>query len=89
MKMILVILSLMFSTIAFGQSKADMKKMLDQFKAQGMFSEAQLAEAQKQLDAMDEEELDAIKAKAQEKLNDPEMMKQVQELKRKQEEASK
>lgn len=80
MKLILIILSLMISTVTFAQSKADMTKMLQEFKKNGMFSEAQLAAAQKQLDEMSDEDLDAIKSKAAESMNDPKVQEKIKEL---------
>jgi predicted Holliday junction resolvase-like endonuclease len=77
MKVVVLILSLMFSTVAFSQSKADMQKMLQQFKAQGMFSEEQLKAAQAQLNQMSDQDLEALKSQAKEKLNDPKVQEDI------------
>lgn len=80
MKYILMVLVLMFSTVAFSQSKADMQQMLKKFKEQGMFSEEQLKAAEAQLNQMSDKDLDALKAKAKAKMNDPEIQKKLQQI---------
>lgn len=80
MKVVVVILSLMFSTVVFSQSKADMQKMLQQFKAQGMFSEEQLKAAQAQLNQMSDQDLEALKSQAKEKLNDPKVQEDIKKF---------
>lgn len=80
MKVVVLILSLMFSTVAFSQSKADMQKMLQQFKAQGMFSEEQLKAAQAQLNQMSDQDLEALKSQAKEKLNDPKVQEHIKKF---------
>lgn len=82
MKVILIVLSLMLSSVAFGQSKAEMAQMLKQFKANGMFSAEQLKAAEAQLNKMSDSDLNALKAKAAQKMNDPAVQKKLQEMKK-------
>jgi hypothetical protein len=69
-----------FSISAFTQSKADVSKMLEQMKAQGMFSEEDLKKAQAQLDKMNSKDFKGIVNKANSASKDPEVMKKVKEL---------
>lgn len=76
----LIVLSLMISTVTFAQSKEDVADMLKQFKEKGMFTDAQLAAAQEQLNKMSDDDLNNIKAKAANKMNDSDIQKKIKEL---------
>lgn len=83
MKILVVVISLIISSMSFAQSKADMAKMLKQFKSNGMFTPEQIKAAEAELNKMSDDDLAKIKAKAAQKMNDPEVQKKLQELKNK------
>jgi predicted RND superfamily exporter protein len=80
MKSLIISILLTFSFSAFTQSKADVSKMLEQMKAQGMFSEQDLKKAQAELDKMNSKDFSGIVNKANTASKDPEVLKKVKEL---------
>ncbi|MBD66598.1 MAG: hypothetical protein CME62_15405 [Halobacteriovoraceae bacterium] len=79
MKLVLLF-SLFISSYAFALSKAEIKQSLDQMKASGMFTQEQIAEAEKQLESMDEAQIQELVKKGKEKANDPEFQKKMKAL---------
>lgn len=77
----ITILLFVFSFTVFAQSKADLKVSLDAMKAQGMITEEQYNQTLKELENMSDEDLSKIKSKAQEAVNDPEIMKKAKQVK--------
>jgi len=79
MKLLLILGLMLTSTISFAQSKADINNMLQKLKAKGMFSEKDIEAAQKQLNSMSDKDVDSLVKKGQQKLNDPEIKKKLEE----------
>jgi vacuolar-type H+-ATPase subunit I/STV1 len=71
------------STVSFAQSKADINNMLQKLKAKGMFSEKDIEAAEKQLNSMSDKDVDSLVKKGQQKLNDPEIKKKLEEYNKK------
>lgn len=71
---------MIFSMGVLAQSKADVSKMLEQMKAQGMFSEEDLKKAQAELNKMNDKDFKGIVDKAQDAAKDPAVLKKIQEL---------
>lgn len=80
MKILLILGLMLTSTVSFAQSKADINNMLQKLKAKGMFSEKDIEAAQKQLNSMSDKDVDSLVKKGQQKLNDPEIKKKLEEL---------
>ena len=79
MKLLLILGLMLTSTVSFAQSKADINNMLQKLKAKGMFTEKDIEAAQKQLNSMSDKDVDSLVKKGQEKLNDPEIKKKLEE----------
>ena len=77
---IILFLSLIFSFSSFGQSKEDVNKMLDQMKAQGVFSDADLEAARSQLNSMSEKEFKTLSNNAQKAAKDPAYQQKAKEI---------
>jgi len=80
MKLLLVLGLMLTSTVSFAQSKADINNMLQKLKAKGMFTEKDIEAAQKQLNSMSDKDVDSLVKKGKQKLNDPKIKKQLEEL---------
>jgi predicted Zn-dependent peptidase len=80
MKIIVLFSMIVISISAFSQSKEEVSKMLEQMKAQGMFSEEDLKKAKAKLDKMDSADFNNIVEKANSAAQDPEVLKKVKEL---------
>ena len=80
MKLLLILGLMLTSTISFAQSKSDINNMLQKLKAKGMFSEKDIEAAEKQLNSMSDKDVDSLVKKGQQKLNDPEIKKKLEEL---------
>ena len=80
MKTFLILFTLVFSVSGFCTSKAEVKMALEQMKQTGMFTPEQIAEAEKRLNAMSDEEMKALAAEGQKKAQDPEIQKKMREM---------
>ena len=83
MKLLLVLGLMLTSTVSFAQSKADINNMLQKLKSKGMFSEKDIEAAEKQLNSMSDKDVDSLVKKGQQKLNDPEIKKKLEEYNQK------
>ena len=83
MKLLLVLGLMLTSTVSFAQSKSDINDMLQKLKAKGMFSEKDIEAAEKQLNSMSDKDVDSLVKKGQQKLNDPEIKKKLEEYNQK------
>jgi hypothetical protein len=83
MKLLLILGLMLTSTVSFAQSKADINNMLQKLKAKGMFSEKDIEAAEKQLNSMSDKDVDSLVKKGQQKLNDPEIKKKLEEYNKK------
>jgi Tfp pilus assembly protein PilN len=76
----LLMTSMFFSLQAFAQSKSDVNATLEMMKKKGMFSEAQIAEAQKMLKGMSDSDFQGVINKAEKIKNDPKVQRQLKNL---------
>jgi hypothetical protein len=81
MKWFLLLLILVSSPLAWSQSKKEINSMLEQFKSSGLFTPEQIAQAQKELEGMDDKEVEQLKGKALERAQDPDIQQHLQKLK--------
>lgn len=65
---------------AWSQSKQEINSMLEQFKASGLFTPEQIAQAQKELEGMNEKEVEQLKGKALERAQDPDIQEHIKKL---------
>lgn len=70
-KSLFIISFLLFSMSSFALDKATIKASLDQMRKSGMFTQAQIDAAEKQLSGMSEEDLSKLKEKGEAAAKDP------------------
>lgn len=80
MKSLLFILITFFSFQGLCTSKEEVKLALDHMRKTGMFTEAQIAEAEKQLLSMSQAEMEELARKGEEQAKNPEFQKQVMKM---------
>jgi hypothetical protein len=83
MKMFILLGALLFGANSYAQNKEEINAMLEQFKKNGMFSEAQIEEAKRELEKMNDEDLKKIRAQADQKLQDPKVQEELKKLQNK------
>ncbi len=80
MKLLVILGLALLPSLAFSQGKAEISAMLDQLKAQGMFSASDIEKAKAELGSMKDSDINALKLKAQEKAKDPEFTEKLKQL---------
>ena len=80
MKILFVLMILLFSLSALALSKEEIQQSLDQMKKTGMFTEAQISAAEKQLLGMSEEDIKALSDKGMEAAKDPKMQERAKKI---------
>jgi len=81
MKWFFCFLLIVSSSSLWAQSKKDINAMLEQFKASGMFTPEQIAQAQKELEGMDDKEVEKLKGQALKRAQDPDIQEHLKKLK--------
>ncbi len=68
------------SVSLFAQTKADLNKMLEQMKSQGVFTEEQIDAARAQLQNMNQQDMDKLIEAGKAQMNNPEIQKKLKEV---------
>lgn len=70
----------LFSTIAFGQTKQEINKVLDAMAQNGSLDKASIEAAKKELNQMSEQDMQKLLEKGRQMQNDPKIRKKIKEM---------